>query len=68
MVMRLQNQVVVRMDPTLIAMMKKVAKARGEDLSDFVRRSVKGELARLSYLSSDEKKALGIQTNTSVVA
>jgi len=39
-------------------LIKRVAKARGEDLSDFVRRAVRKELARLSYLSDEEKKAL----------
>jgi len=38
-----------------------VCKARGEDLSDFVRRSIRKELATLSYLSDDEKKALGVK-------
>jgi hypothetical protein len=43
-----------------IELLKKVCKARGEDLSDFVRRSVRKELARLNYLSEEEKKALGM--------
>ncbi|MEM3550824.1 MAG: hypothetical protein QXV01_07015 [Candidatus Bathyarchaeia archaeon] len=46
------------MEENEIQLIKKVAKARGEDLSDFVRRAVKRELARLSYLSDEEKKAL----------
>jgi hypothetical protein len=45
-----------------VDLVKKVCRFRGEDLSDFVRRSVKKELARLSYLSEEEKKALGIGT------
>ncbi len=47
-----------RMDEKEVQLIKKVAKARGEDLSDFVRRAVKRELARLSYLTDEEKKAL----------
>ncbi len=43
-------------------LLEKVCKARGEDVSDFVRRSIRKELASLSYLSSEEKKALGIKT------
>jgi uncharacterized protein (DUF1778 family) len=39
-----------------------VCKARGEDLSDFVRRSIRKELASLSFLSADQKKALGIKS------
>ena len=46
------------MDEKEIQLIKKVARARGEDLSDFVRRAVKRELARLSYLTDEEKKAL----------
>ncbi len=38
----------------------KVCKSRREDLSDFVRRSVMAELARLNYLPDAEKKALGV--------
>jgi len=38
-----------------------VCKARGEDLSDFVRRSIRKELASLGFLSNDQKKALGIK-------
>lgn len=41
-------------------LVRKVCEARGEDVSDFVRRSVRTELGRLSYLSFDEKKALGL--------
>ena len=38
-----------------------ICRARGEDLSDFVRRSIRKELASLSFLSDNEKKALGIR-------
>jgi len=41
-------------------LLQNVCKSRGEDVSDFVRRATKIELARLSYLSSEEKKALGV--------
>jgi len=54
------NQIGIRMAPNEIALLKKVSHARGEDLSDFVRRSIRTELARLSYLSPNEKKALGV--------
>jgi len=57
----MSNPVVfARMPKEEIELVKKVAKARGEDLSDFVRRAIKMELARLSFLSNAEKKALGI--------
>jgi phosphoribosyl-ATP pyrophosphohydrolase len=38
----------------------KVCENRRETITDFVRRSVMSELARLSYLPAEEKKALGI--------
>jgi hypothetical protein len=41
-------------------LLEKVCKARGEDLSDFVRRSIKKELASLSFYTMEEKKALGM--------
>jgi len=57
-----KNSVVfARMKKQDIALLKRVCEARGEDLSNFVRRSVKMELARLSYLSEREKKALGLR-------
>jgi len=46
-------------------LLKKICKARGEDLSDFLRRSVRKEFARLSYLSDDEKKALEVKSDNS---
>lgn len=56
----MSNQIVVRFEPSIKELARKVAKARGEDLSDLVRRAVKMELARLSFLSEEEKKALGV--------
>jgi len=56
------NQIGIRMSPNEIALLKKVSRARGEDISDFVGRAIKSELARLSYLSPEEKKALGIRS------
>lgn len=53
--------VFARMKKEDIQLLKKVCEARGEDLSDFVRRAVKMELARLSYLNDEEKKALGFK-------
>jgi len=51
-----------RMPKEEVELIKKICKARGEDLSSFVRRAVKMELARLSFLTELEKKALGIKT------
>ena len=50
----------VRMPSEHIVLLKKVCKARGEDLSDFVRRAIYRELADLSFLPEEHKKALGL--------
>jgi uncharacterized protein (DUF1778 family) len=42
-------------------LLDKVCKARGEDISDFVRRAIRKELAELSFLPEEDKKALGIR-------
>ncbi len=39
----------------------KICKMRGEAVSDFLRRSLKKELASLGYLSAEEMKALGLK-------
>jgi len=54
-------QIAVRVEPKLKELIVRLAKARGEDVSDFVRRAIKAELARLGYLKPEEKKALGIR-------
>jgi uncharacterized protein (DUF1778 family) len=43
------------------SLLREVAKQRGMDVSDFVRYAVRKELARLSYLSDEDKKALGVK-------
>jgi len=43
-------------------LLDQICKARGEDLSDFVRRSIRKELASLSFLSDSQKKALGMKS------
>jgi uncharacterized protein (DUF1778 family) len=55
-----ESVISARMPKQDTELIKKVAKARGEDLSDFVRRAVYRELASLSFLSDEQKKALGI--------
>ena len=42
------------------ALLLKVVKSRREDISSFVRKAVMSEIARLSYLTIEEKKALGV--------
>lgn len=57
------NIIGVRISQKHKLLLEKVCKARGEDVSDFVRRSILKELASLSYLSAEEKKALGVKTD-----
>jgi hypothetical protein len=42
-------------------LLERVCRDRGEDISDFVRRAIKRELAKLSYLSLEERKTLGVK-------
>jgi len=51
----------VRVTEELYSLLRIVCEARGEDVSDFIRRAVLKELASLSFLSVDQKKALGIK-------
>jgi len=53
----------VRIAKNTRELLDKVCRARGEDISDFVRRSVRKELAALSFLPDEDKKALGLKTN-----
>ena len=42
-------------------LLREVCKRRGEDMSGFIRRAVRKELAALNYYSEDTKKALGVK-------
>ncbi|RLI11508.1 hypothetical protein DRO35_04905 [Candidatus Bathyarchaeota archaeon] len=61
----MSKHVGVRMRPEDVKLLRNICRARGEDLSDFVRRAVRKELARLSFLTIEEKKALGIDVDES---
>jgi uncharacterized protein (DUF1778 family) len=41
-------------------LIEKIVKARGEDLSSFVRRAIRKELASLGFLPIEQKQALGV--------
>jgi uncharacterized protein (DUF1778 family) len=56
----LTTQIGVKVTDELASLLREVSRARGEDVSDFVRRSILRELASMSYLSDTQKKALGI--------
>jgi antitoxin component of RelBE/YafQ-DinJ toxin-antitoxin module len=58
--MNMQAYISVRIEPELKEMARKVAEMRGMQLSDFVRHLIIAELARLSFLPEESKKALGI--------
>ena len=56
-----------RVEPELKALIEKVAKERGMNVSDFIRFLVKRELARLSFLPEETKKAFGLLQPQEVV-
>jgi len=57
----LVRRIGIRLKENDYLILKRVSEARGEDISDFVRRAIKYSLAQLSYYSPEEKRALGIQ-------
>jgi len=57
---RLSKQIGVRLTPKLYGLLKRITHARGEDISDFVRRAVYKELAALNFLPTEQKQALGL--------
>lgn len=60
--MRNLNKVVgIRVTEDFYSKLRTVSNARGEDVSDFIRRSILTELASLNYLSKEQKKALGLE-------
>ena len=58
----LTKRVGVRLRPKDLQLLKTICEARGENTSTFLRRGMRRELARLSYLTPEEKKALEITT------
>ncbi len=58
--------VFTQMNEEIVSLVKNVSDSRGENLSTFVRRAVLRELARLSYLTQEEKKALEMPTEEEV--
>ena len=49
-----------RVEPRIKVLIEKVAKARGTDVSGFLRFLVNRELAKLSFLSAEDRKAFGM--------
>jgi len=56
------TQIGIRMPNKDAKLLRQICEARGEDLSDFVRRAIRTEMARLSFLGPLDKKALGVST------
>ena len=56
-----------RIEPELKELVERVCKSRGEDVSDFIRRSIRKELASLSYLPAEDKKALGMKPEVPIL-
>lgn len=50
----------IRVTPEFHDLVARVSKARGEHISSFARRAILKELAALSFLPDDVKKALGL--------
>jgi len=50
----------VRITEDAYTKLKTIANARGEDISDFIRRAILKEFAALNFLSEFESKALGV--------
>jgi len=58
---RRNSQIGIRLPSKDANLLRKICENRGEDLSDFVRRAIRTEMAKLHFLSSIEKKALGLK-------
>jgi predicted CopG family antitoxin len=50
----------VRITADIYTKLKTIANARGEDISDFIRRAILKEFAALNFLSEFESKSLGV--------
>jgi len=57
----LTAQIGVRLTEEDREILFKVCEARGEDVSDFVRRAIRKELAGLGFYPNDVRKALGMK-------
>lgn len=62
------NRIGLRITPQDRELLDRVSEARGEDLSDFVRRAIRRELASLSYYPDETKKALGLPSSSGRLA
>jgi len=58
--MQTNTYVGTRIEPELKEIIEKVAKERGMNVSDFLRFLIRRELAELSFLPEETKKAFGL--------
>lgn len=54
-------QLNIKIEKRDLKLVQKVSSQKGENSSEFVRRSIRKELARLGFLKTDEAKALEVQ-------
>lgn len=58
----LEKTIGIRVTEQLYKLLAKVCDNRGEDMAGFIRRAILKELATLSFLPAEQKKALGVST------
>jgi len=58
---KMKVQYNLKIEKSDIKLIKKVTSARGDEVSNFIRLSIRKELARMGFLSKEESKALGVE-------
>jgi len=56
----MKSQMNIIIEKKDLVLIKQIAKNRGQTYSDFVRITIRKELARLGYLNHKEAKSLGV--------
>lgn len=62
---RRNSRIGIRLPAKDVLLAKRICRSRGEDLSDFVRRAIRTEMAKLSFLKPEDRKALGVKNEGS---
>jgi uncharacterized protein (DUF1778 family) len=60
----MQKQIVIRLTDSDYLLIKEISHKRGENISSFVRRAVRRELAQLGFLDNSTRRALGLEVET----
>ena len=58
--MQKTKQIGIRLESGDLTLLRRLCESRGEDMSDFVRRSIRKEMANLGFLNAADRKALGL--------